>query len=477
MGSDLQWPSAILFVLTFGILLGLLMKWKKIPWVIAICAVGIAIGWTTEQGWISWGGSTLNFQTLGKRFTDIRFELFLFPAFNDKYLSTNFFSSAVSIAFVAILETLISAKVADSMTKTHFKQRREVFGLGLANFVTGIFGGIPATAALARTALNIRSGATSRVSAILNVIFVVFLSLVLLRFFKHLPLPVVAGIIVVVAWRMVDHNHFVRFWKLDKTVFCLSILCAVVCIVRDPTSGIVVGMILSLLIFSDTVGRVHSELVMTDENGRPTYVSDKEIIVKEKELEVEIQRETHLKSLQDPSAVPPAEREVDVEVGEDGEGGDGSGDIPRVEYHEGIKTVIYRISGQLTYINGYSHRTRLTTSFSDAEFYIISLRYVYFIDVDGLEVLSEMIEDLERMHKHVLVSGVNLSIVGMLSKANWFRALAEKKGKKQIVFKTYHDALRFIQEKKARKARKEAKKNGEEPEAVPKVVTMNVQSF
>jgi len=202
----------------------------------------------------------------------------------------------------------------------------------------------------------------------------------------------------------------------------------------------------------------------------------KRLLGMKKKKEIKLQRDNHLKSLQDPSTVSNVEQEVDVEAGEDREDEEG-GEIPRVEHYPGIKTVIYRVSGQLTYINGFSHRTRLTTSFADAEFYIISLRYVYFIDVDGLEVLLDMMEDLERMHKHVVVSGVNLSIVGMLSKANWFRTLAEKKGKKQVVFKTYHDALRFIREKQARKARKEAKKNGEEPEAEPKVVTMSVQSF
>lgn len=80
-----------------------------------------------------------------------------------------------------MLETLISAKIADGLTHTHFNQRREVFGLALANLVTGIFNGIPATAALARTALNIKSGATSRIAAVLNTIIVLLLSVALLR--------------------------------------------------------------------------------------------------------------------------------------------------------------------------------------------------------------------------------------------------------------------------------------------------------
>lgn len=63
--------------------------------------------------------------------------LFEFPEFKTSYLTFDFIASSLSIAFVAILETLISAKIADSMTKTNFNQRKEVFGLGLANIVTG----------------------------------------------------------------------------------------------------------------------------------------------------------------------------------------------------------------------------------------------------------------------------------------------------------------------------------------------------
>lgn len=94
-----------------------------------------------------------------------------------------------SVSVVAVLETLISAFIADRLTKTLFDQRREVLGIGITNFVTGILGGIPATAALARTSLNIRSGATSRASGIVNGFALIILSVVLFDLFKYLPLP------------------------------------------------------------------------------------------------------------------------------------------------------------------------------------------------------------------------------------------------------------------------------------------------
>ena len=90
------------------------------------------------------------------------------------------------------------------MTNTKFNQRQEVLALSIANVVAGCFGGIPGTAALARTALNVKSGATSRVSGIICSAAVTFLSLILFPYFKFLPLPSVAAIVVHAALQMVD---------------------------------------------------------------------------------------------------------------------------------------------------------------------------------------------------------------------------------------------------------------------------------
>lgn len=85
-----------------------------------------------------------------------------------------------------------------------YNQKQEVLAIALCNSISGLAGGIPATAALARTALNIKSGATSRAAGIVNGIMIIILSTVLFNAFKYLPLPVVAAILVNVAVRMVE---------------------------------------------------------------------------------------------------------------------------------------------------------------------------------------------------------------------------------------------------------------------------------
>ncbi len=98
------------------------------------------------------------------------------------------------------------------MTKTKFNQRKEVLALSVANVFAGMFGGIPATAALARTALNVKSGATCRVSGIISSITFVTLSLIFLPYFKFLPLPNVAAILVNVAMHMFEIDEIIHIY-------------------------------------------------------------------------------------------------------------------------------------------------------------------------------------------------------------------------------------------------------------------------
>lgn len=409
-----------LFLLSVTSLYSLMMTYRKIPWVIILCTLGIVLGYLCSHDHIPF-----RLQTLQTRYGDLEFVLISWPEFKLSYITIDFLSSALSISFVALLETLISAKIADTMTKTTFNQRKEVFGLGLANIVTGIVGGIPATAALARTALNINTGATSRMAGILQSIFVLLLSFFLLTYFKYLPLPIVAAVIVIVAIRMVDHHHIVRFWKMDKTVFFLTFFVAAICVLVEPTSGIVVGMVLALLMFSDMTSRIHSELVMTDDDGSKKFVSDKEIQVGEVEKSKRERKKQHLKELK--SAAADEDQEAQPIV-------------PRSEVHKGKNAAVYRISGQLTYINGFAHKKRLLM-FRSCDCIVISLRYLYYIDIDGLDSLHEVIEQLEREGKLVLLSGVNLGVSALISKADWFLRMVSD-GK---VFATYMDALASIE--------------------------------
>ena len=110
----------------------------KVPGPIVVSILGIAIGYMSERGMLS-----AQFQTLNTKFGEIGSQIIQIPSFSFNFLDYDVIKVALAVAVVAILETLISAKIADNMTKTKSNTRKEMLGLGLANIASGIFGGIP----------------------------------------------------------------------------------------------------------------------------------------------------------------------------------------------------------------------------------------------------------------------------------------------------------------------------------------------
>eukprot|EP00744_Colponema_vietnamica_P001532 GILI01002527.1.p1 GENE.GILI01002527.1~~GILI01002527.1.p1 ORF type:complete len:606 (-),score=141.94 GILI01002527.1:215-2032(-) len=359
--------AALTFFLSFTVLLTLIKLMPKVPWVIVISALGILFGWMCTEGVLS-----INMPTLFTRYGELDLAIISFTPWHSNFLSFNFVGDCLPIVFVAVLETLISAKIADNMTKTKFDRRREVLGISICNVVCGAFGGIPATAALARTALNIKSGATSRLSGFVNTVTVMLLSLVFLRWFKYLPLPVVAAQVCVVAVRMVDPEAIIRLWQYDRPVFWETIVVALICILKDPTVGIVCGMMVSLLLFAESLSAGHREVVIRDEAGNA--IGEKGVSVPDDFLPNQ-----------------PA----------DGQ------------------TVYYRIGGQLTHANAEKHAHAIE-SFAYATTIVISLRYVFHADLEGVLTLGEVVQKLQNQGKRVYLSTINPQVSTYLVNFPWY---------------------------------------------------------
>lgn len=123
---------------------------------------------------------------------------------------------AFVIAMLGGIESLLSAVVADGMTNTKHNSNRELIGQGIANIVTPMFGGIPATGAIARTATNINNGATSRVSGVIHGVFVLLTLLVLAPVAVNIPIAAMAPILMLVAWNMSERKTFQHIIKLKS---------------------------------------------------------------------------------------------------------------------------------------------------------------------------------------------------------------------------------------------------------------------
>lgn len=408
--------SFLFFFINFVALFLLLRKWPNIPWAIIISGIGILFGFLSTKNIIP-----LHLQTLYSKYGELKFQLVKFPKINKSILDLSLITSSFGVAFIAILETLISARIADSMTKTEHNQSREVLGVGVANLLSGIMGGIPATAALARTALNVKSGATSRVSAIINSFCVLILSFLVLPLFQFIPMPTVAALLTLVAVRMIDSHHLLYMWKYDKKMFWVAMLSAIVCIVIDTMAGIIVGGVVSLMIFIDQMSTGHSEAQLNKGHKVLSQVDLTKLDSHNKKLDKATY--TELAEYIKEKGFPPADK------------------VPEVE--EFGDTLVYRIGGQLTYINAIAHINRCKIFSKDRSIknIIISLRYLWYIDLDGVDSLKMMIDKLEKENTKVLLSGIiNGNVSNMLEKHSWYQERVENK----TVFPSYIEALQAI---------------------------------
>ena len=122
---------------------------------------------------------------------------------------------ALAVAILAAIESLLSARVADAMTgTTKTSDTREMLGQGLANMASGFFGGMPATGAIARTAVNVRAGGRTRMASIVHSLVIVVVILAAAPVVARIPLAVLGGVLVVTAVRMVDHRRVLTVVRL-----------------------------------------------------------------------------------------------------------------------------------------------------------------------------------------------------------------------------------------------------------------------
>jgi SulP family sulfate permease len=163
---------------------------------------------------------------------------------------------ALMIAVLGGIESLLSATVADNMTGDRHRSNRELIGQGVANIAAPLFGGIPGTGAIARTATNIKSGAASRLSGVIHGLVVLLVLLLLAPLATHIPLAGLAPILMVVAWNMSERRRFVYMlkWKSGESVVLVATFLATV--FADLAVGVGVGVALAFIHFIHRMSRL-----------------------------------------------------------------------------------------------------------------------------------------------------------------------------------------------------------------------------
>lgn len=258
------------------------------------------------------------------------------------------FMAALTIYFLASLESLLSASVVDSLAKeTRVDNDQELVGQGLANVTSAFFGGIPVTGVIARSATNIQAGARTRLSAVFHALLILAMMLSLGPVVARIPIAALAGVLIAVALRMVEIHMLKTLWRGNRAEAAVYLVTAGTIIITDLIVGVPVGMVAAFIYFVYEMSRLNVEAV-------------------------------HL-----------------AEIPHDDPEKEGMAGCPAV--------VVMRIEGPLFFASGF-HLRNLVVRLADYQCVIFDMADVPLLDVTGAEILEESIELLRRRGVTVLLA-------------------------------------------------------------------------
>lgn len=286
----------------------------------------------------------------------------------------NLFPVAVTIAALGAIESLLSATVADGMISDHHNSNTELIALGVANMVTPIFGGIPATGAIARTMTNINNGGRTPVAGMIHAVVLLLILLFLMPLARFIPMACLAGVLVVVSYNMSRWRSFTALLKNPKSDVIVLLITFFLTVIFDLTVAIAVGLLLACLLF---IKRIMETTEIT--------------AIKE---EIHVEDEAGI--MHDESITIPAGVEV------------------------------YEINGP--YFFGVATQfEELMSEFRDkSKVRVIRMRKVPFIDSTGIHNLSNFCEMSFKNKIVVVLSGVNPQVHSALHKAGFYDLVGEK---------------------------------------------------
>ena len=244
---------------------------RKVPGYIVAMVVGTAIVAIFR----------LPVETIGTRFGGIPSGLpaIRIPSFHADLLRP-LISPAITVAMLGAIESLMSAVVSDRMSKSQHNPNVELVGQGVANILSPLFGGLPATGAIARTATNIRSGAKTPVAGMIHALTLLAIILFAAPLARFIPLSVLAGILLVVSYNMGDWGEIGELLKLSFLDIGIWLTTFLLTVFVDLTAAVEMGMVLAVLLFIRKVTATTTVSRVTDDylrEGRAHILQDKEI--------------------------------------------------------------------------------------------------------------------------------------------------------------------------------------------------------
>jgi sulfate permease, SulP family len=269
-GTVNYWAAGLALA-TVAILVGCRLISNRIPGPILVLLLGTAAVALFK----------LPVETIGSRFGGIPSGLphLVIPKFHSD-LIYGLLGPAVTVAMLGAIESLMSAVVADRMSNDRHNPNVELLAQGVANIASPMFGGLPATGAIARTATNIRSGAQTPVAGMIHSLTLLCILLFAAPLVRFVPMAVLAGILMVVSYNMGEWREIPQLLKLTKTDVSVWLVTFALTVFADLTVAVEAGMILAALLFISRVANTTSVSQVTDdyvEDGRVHILQDKDI--------------------------------------------------------------------------------------------------------------------------------------------------------------------------------------------------------
>lgn len=315
-------------------------------------------------------------ETIGSRFGEIPSSLPspTLPDF-DLEVIRSLISPATTIALLAAIESLLSAVVADGMIGGRHRSNMELVAQGAANIVTPLFGGIPATGAIARTATNIKNGGRTPVAGIVHALVLLLIMLFFGQWAKLIPMATLAAVLIVVAYNMSEWRSFVEVFKYPKSDIAVLLTTFLLTIIFDLTIAIQIGMILAVLLFM----------------RRMAMVTNVGIITRELKDEEEV---------------------FDVNS------------IQNKKVPDGVE--VFEINGPFFFGAVSKFRDTVRIVENPPKIIIIRMRDVPAIDSTGIHALEQLLKETKKHGTHLILSGVHTQPLMALAQAEFIDKIGEE---------------------------------------------------
>lgn len=359
-----HFPDMILGVLTLGVMLSWHRLKTTLPAPLVALLVGSGLAWGLGYFFPEFHAITIN-----DKFNGIPSQLPQFilpwelPNAKGEAVGLSFdmiktlLGSAFAIAMLGAIESLLCAVVADGMTGTKHNPNAELIGQGLGNIIAPFFGGISATAAIARTATNIRSGATTPLAAIIHSLLLLMVLISLSKLLGYVPMATLAALLLIVAWNMSDAHEFIRLIKISpRSDLAVLLVCFGLTVLFDMTISVTAGLVLAAMIF------IRQMAELTGANL--------------------VEHQQHIRNLPLPDNV-----------------------------------VVYDLNGPLFFGAAEKAMKTLQIVHSDVRVLILDMQDVSLMDVTGMMALESLINNLNKNNVLVIISGLQPRLILKLRKA------------------------------------------------------------